>query len=257
MKMHRIELYVIDFENLGSDEYKQQLLNMKHMSGQVKSIETTDIGNWDDSHALNKANTNADVFRGYFVAQPVQPKVSVADKLWLWKNFVNGNPEYWGYVNSFPIHLNSDDQILKQILMTAHPEQSAVTPFGRTYKDHLEQATRWLDSQKARLHHKDCSSHAPSASCNCGLYMCLTNVHAVINTINAIPPITPTAPVAQAEPPKWEVKEAESKWREISLFDFGLYQSLCHKLPDRYQMRIIETPNANSCDGEQVKGGAA
>ena len=68
---------------------------------------------------------------------------------------------------------------------------------------------------------------------------------------------TQPAPVAQAEPPKWEVKEAKSDWRSILQSDFGLYQSLCRKMPDRYQMRIIETPNANSCDGEQAKGGAA
>ena len=50
------------------------------------------------------------------------------------------------------------------------------------------------------------------------------------------------AKAVQAEPPKWEVKEAESNWREISQFDFGFYQSLCQKCPDRYQMRIIKPP---------------
>ena len=30
-------------------------------------------------------------------------------KLWLWKNFVDGKPEYWAFDNPFPIHLDSGD----------------------------------------------------------------------------------------------------------------------------------------------------
>lgn len=34
-------------------------------------------------------------------------------KLWLWKNFVDGRPEYWAFDNPFPIHLdNTDPQTL-------------------------------------------------------------------------------------------------------------------------------------------------
>lgn len=33
----------------------------------------------------------------------------MSDRLWLWKNFVNGKPEYWAFDNPFPIHLDSDD----------------------------------------------------------------------------------------------------------------------------------------------------
>ena len=29
-------------------------------------------------------------------------------KLWLWKNFVNGNPEYWAFDNECPIQLDND-----------------------------------------------------------------------------------------------------------------------------------------------------
>jgi hypothetical protein len=39
------------------------------------------------------------------LAQPEQePK-----KLWLWKNFVDGKPEYWAFDNAFPVHLECDD----------------------------------------------------------------------------------------------------------------------------------------------------
>lgn len=38
------------------------------------------------------------------------PGVSVeATKLWLWKNFVDGKPEYWAFDNPFPINLNDGD----------------------------------------------------------------------------------------------------------------------------------------------------
>ena len=30
-------------------------------------------------------------------------------KLWLWKNFVDGKPEYWAFDNPFPVHIDSDD----------------------------------------------------------------------------------------------------------------------------------------------------
>ena len=39
------------------------------------------------------------------LAQPEQEPV----KLWLWKNFVDGKPEYWAFDNAFPINLNDGD----------------------------------------------------------------------------------------------------------------------------------------------------
>ena len=39
------------------------------------------------------------------LAQPQQEPV----KLWLWKNFVDGKPEYWAFDNAFPINLNDGD----------------------------------------------------------------------------------------------------------------------------------------------------
>lgn len=37
-----------------------------------------------------------------------QPKQE-PEKLWLWRNFVNSNPEYWAFDNPFPIFLDSHD----------------------------------------------------------------------------------------------------------------------------------------------------
>lgn len=30
-------------------------------------------------------------------------------KLWLWRNFVDGKPEYWAFDNPFPINLDNGD----------------------------------------------------------------------------------------------------------------------------------------------------
>jgi len=82
------------------------------------------------------------------IAQPVQP-ASEAKRLWLWKNFVGGKPEYWAFENTFPVHMNggdpqtlgepcgyallkpsrqgctdvSDEQVLKRIANIAQPVQ--------------------------------------------------------------------------------------------------------------------------------------
>lgn len=33
-------------------------------------------------------------------------------KLWLWKNFVDGKPEYWAFDNPYPCHPNGDPMTL-------------------------------------------------------------------------------------------------------------------------------------------------
>ena len=33
----------------------------------------------------------------------------VSDKLWLWKNFVDGKPEYWAFDNPYPVYMDNDD----------------------------------------------------------------------------------------------------------------------------------------------------
>jgi hypothetical protein len=38
--------------------------------------------------------------------------VCVQGKLWLWRNHVDGRPEYWAFENPFPVHENGDPQTL-------------------------------------------------------------------------------------------------------------------------------------------------
>jgi hypothetical protein len=43
------------------------------------------------------------------LASPSAPQPAEGKKLWLWKNFVDGKPEYWAFDNPFPINLNDGD----------------------------------------------------------------------------------------------------------------------------------------------------
>jgi hypothetical protein len=38
--------------------------------------------------------------------------LSAREKLWLWKNFVDGRPEYWAFDNPYPCHPNGDPMVL-------------------------------------------------------------------------------------------------------------------------------------------------
>ncbi len=40
--------------------------------------------------------------------------MSEPTKFWLWKNFVNGRPEYWAFTNPYPCHSNGDPMVLGQ-----------------------------------------------------------------------------------------------------------------------------------------------
>lgn len=66
MKMHKLEVYVVDFEDYGVEEYVNMLYNHKYGNFQVKHHETADIGEWSDGHPLNFRNTPPSEFRRYF-----------------------------------------------------------------------------------------------------------------------------------------------------------------------------------------------
>lgn len=36
-------------------------------------------------------------------------RARMPENLWLWRNFVDGKPEYWAFDNPYPIHLDSHD----------------------------------------------------------------------------------------------------------------------------------------------------
>lgn len=53
MKVYKVELLVLDFENMGERDIITQLENTRYVHGSVMNIVGRDIGEWDDSHPLN------------------------------------------------------------------------------------------------------------------------------------------------------------------------------------------------------------
>ena len=69
------------------------------------------------------------------------------NKLWLWKNFVDGRPEYWAFDNPYPTNLdNGDPQTLGQPCGYAIFKPSRDGSRGRTE----EQVLREMESVSAR-----------------------------------------------------------------------------------------------------------
>ncbi len=71
-----------------------------------------------------------------YTAPPQQPE----RKLWLWKNFVDGRPEYWAFDNPYPTNLdNGDPQTLGQPCGYAIFKPSRDGSCGRTEKQVLRE----------------------------------------------------------------------------------------------------------------------
>jgi len=61
MKAYKVELLIIDSDELGADEIKSVIENQKYPNWciypDVKKMTEADIGEWDDDHPLNKSDT--------------------------------------------------------------------------------------------------------------------------------------------------------------------------------------------------------
>lgn len=53
-KAYKIELLIIDNEDIGIVDIKEYLRSTKHVYPQIKSVEEADIGEWHEDHPLNK-----------------------------------------------------------------------------------------------------------------------------------------------------------------------------------------------------------
>jgi len=57
MKAYKVELLIIDFDQIGEEEIRYQIEDTKYsnhcISPKVKNIEERDIGEWRDDHPLN------------------------------------------------------------------------------------------------------------------------------------------------------------------------------------------------------------
>lgn len=66
MKLHRVTFYVVDHDELGADGLKTELENLRWPNRcahvQNASVETADIGEWDDSHYANYSFADLSIF---------------------------------------------------------------------------------------------------------------------------------------------------------------------------------------------------
>lgn len=69
MKAYKIELLVIDFENVGSD-IPRMIEDQKYpnycISPTVMAVQEADIGEWKDDHPLNKRDTRKEYYNLVF-----------------------------------------------------------------------------------------------------------------------------------------------------------------------------------------------
>lgn len=70
MKVYKIEVMVIDLDDIGETEIVDVIENTKYpnhcISPTVKAIESRDIGQWHEDHPLNKADTEATEYQRLF-----------------------------------------------------------------------------------------------------------------------------------------------------------------------------------------------
>ena len=70
MKVHKIELVVIDFDEVGAEDIKIILENARYpnhcINPEVMSITTRDCGEWSDDHPLNHSATKDSALASLF-----------------------------------------------------------------------------------------------------------------------------------------------------------------------------------------------
>jgi hypothetical protein len=63
MEVHKITLYVVDFDQLGADGVATEITNVRFpndcISPEILKVESADAGEWHDGHPLNNSDTCA------------------------------------------------------------------------------------------------------------------------------------------------------------------------------------------------------
>lgn len=54
----------------------------------------------------------AQLLRAHLSALDAQGGGQIGERLWLWKNFVDGKPEYWAFDNAYPTYAGGDPMTL-------------------------------------------------------------------------------------------------------------------------------------------------
>jgi hypothetical protein len=66
MKAYKVELLIIDMENVGESEIVELLESTKYIYPQIKDVKSVDIGEWSDNHPLNKQDTCKEEYKKLF-----------------------------------------------------------------------------------------------------------------------------------------------------------------------------------------------
>lgn len=70
MKAYRVELLIVNHDNLSEQEIRNAIENARYanrcIAPGVMAIEGREIGEWDDSHPLNKHSTQETEYRRLF-----------------------------------------------------------------------------------------------------------------------------------------------------------------------------------------------
>lgn len=70
MKAYRVELLIVDSDNLGDEDIKEVIEETRYpnrcISPEVMSIEGKDIGEWHDEHPLNQLSTSKEYYTQLF-----------------------------------------------------------------------------------------------------------------------------------------------------------------------------------------------
>ena len=68
MQMHRLELFVIEFDNQSTSDLITRIKQDAVDNGivVVGNVETADIGEFHDEHVLNQTSTPVEIYRQYF-----------------------------------------------------------------------------------------------------------------------------------------------------------------------------------------------
>lgn len=72
-KAHKIELLIIDHDDVGIEEIKDIIVNIKYpnhcISPEIMDSKTVDIGEWTDDHPLNFHDTTEEEYKRLFPTQ--------------------------------------------------------------------------------------------------------------------------------------------------------------------------------------------
>lgn len=66
MKVHRLEVLVVNSEDFPEDNVIYEVENSRWVSIEVKKIETREVKDWDDDHPLNQPETHNQAYQDLF-----------------------------------------------------------------------------------------------------------------------------------------------------------------------------------------------